>query len=237
MRGTPACYAAGVSASASPRPVRAVLRGGLAVLLLLVAGLVLGPLLAEQAQEWLAAGHMTAVPADAPRRDVALVLATAPMLVRDTPNPTFEARLDTAAALWKQGRARWLLVSGDGSPYGETWAMRRGLIERGVPGMAIYSDGDARRTWNSVLNAHDVFGLDRLLIVSQRAHLARALFLARSLGLDAYGVEAADPDPAPTWWLGVRPYLAAVLAYYDAWLRPRPPPPPARVRIGVDPPT
>ena len=206
-------------------------------LALLLAGLVLGPFLALQTQDWLAADIMTADPAAAPRSDVVLVLATAPMVVRDTPNPTFEARLDTAAALWKQGRARYILVSGDGRPYGETWAMRRGLLARGVPGTDIYADGDAMRTWDSVLHARDVFGLDRLLIVSQRAHLVRALFLARSLGMHPVGVEAPDPQPLDTLWFRIRPYLASVLSYYDAWLRPRPPPPASTVRIGIDPPT
>ena len=205
--------------------------------MLLLASLTLVSVLAGKAQEWLAADIMTADPAAAPATDVVLVLATAPMVVRDTPNPTFEARLDTAAELWKQNRARYILVSGDGRPYSETWAMRRGLLARGVPGMAIYADGDAFRTWDSILHARNIFGLDRLLIVSQRAHLARALFLARSLGLHPFGVEAPDPQLPGTLWSRIRPYLAAVLSFYDAWLRPRPPPPRTTVRIGVDPPT
>ena len=116
--------------------------------------------------------------------------------------------------------------------------MRMGLLKRGVPGTSIYTDGNAYRTWDSVLNARDVFGLDRLLIVSQREHLARALFLARSLGMHPHGVEAPEP-PAGTrpLWYRVRPYPAAVLALYDAWLRPRPPPRRPRIDIGIDPPT
>jgi SanA protein len=209
------------------------------VLLLAAAGLLLAPLLAETAQEWLAAGTVTADPAGAPECDVVLVLATAPMVVRDTPNPDFEARLDTAAALWKQKRARYILASGNGQRFGETWAMRKGLLERGVPGMAIYVDGESYRTWESVLHARDIFGLDRVLIVSQRAHLARALFLARSLGMHPYGVEAPQrlpPADMPSWYR-VRPYLAAVKAFYDAAFASRPPPRHPPVRIGIDPPT
>ena len=205
---------------------------------LVLLGLAVAPVVVEQAQEWMAGDIVSADPADAPVSDVVLVLATAPMVVRDTPNPAFEARLDVAAALWKQGRARYVLASGNGQRYGETWAMRLGLLKRGVPGMAIYTDGDAYRTWDSILHARDVFGLDRLLIVSQRAHLARALFLARSLGMHPHGVEAPDSQPRDrSLWSRVRPYLAAVMSCYDAWLRSRPPPPRATVHIGVDPPT
>jgi SanA protein len=210
--------------------------GALAVLVL--ASPVLVPVAAEKVQEVCAWGIVSADPADAPDSTVVLVLATAPMVVRDTPNPEFEARLDVAAALYRQGRARYVLASGNGQRFGETWSMRMGLLKRGVPGTSIYTDGDATRTWDSVLNARDVFGLDRLLIVSQRAHLARALFLARSLGLHPYGIEAPEAPPTvKTWRARARPYLAAVLAYYDAWLRPRPAPRRMPVRIGIDPPT
>ena len=230
-----------VPASSVP-PRRPGVGGGVRLLRWLAPGVLVGgglaPVIVEPAQEWAAGDIISADPADAPMSNVVLVLGTAPMVVRDTPNPAFEARLDIAATLWKQGRARYILVSGDGARYGETWAMRLGLLRRGVAGMAIYTDGEAYRTWDSVLHARDVFGLDRLLIVSQRAHLARALFLARSLGLHPYGVEAPDPDPRDkSLWSRVRPYFAAVLSCYDAWVRMRPPPPRATVHIGVDPPT
>ena len=108
-----------------------------------------------------------------PSVDVALVLGTAPIGPEGGPNRYFVYRLDAAAALWKAGKAKYFIVSGSGE---EPAAMRAGLIERGVPAEAIYRDPAGYRTWDSVLRARDVYGQKRIVIVSQRFHLDRALF-------------------------------------------------------------
>ncbi|MCK6478993.1 MAG: YdcF family protein [Planctomycetes bacterium] len=135
--------------------------------------------------------------------DVALVLGTGP-LHRGAPNPFFEARLDAAAALFRAGTVRGILVSGDHGRigYDEPTAMRDGLVARGVPAACITRDFAGFSTLDSVLRAGPVFGLRRVVIVSQRFHLERALYLARSAGLDARGIAAADA-PAP-WQARVR---------------------------------
>lgn len=189
---------------------------------------------AERLQEYLAGDYMTTDVDKVPTADVAMMLGTAPVLPPTwRPNPDFLARLDGAAALWKAGKVKYVLVSGNGLHPGhwdETTAMRAGLIARGVPADAIYRDDWGLRTWDSVVRARDVFGLKRLVIVSQRSHVARALFLARSLGLEAYGLEAKERMP-----LGMRPYGAAVLAYFDAWRGKLPRLRGTPVVIGVDP--
>jgi SanA protein len=68
--------------------------------------------------------------------------------------------------------------------------MRDELVARGVPSEAIQLDRHGDRTWNSVARARYAFGKRRLVIVSQRDHLARALFLARHAGIEAWGVAA-----------------------------------------------
>jgi SanA protein len=172
--------------------------------------------------------------AKVPAVDVALVLGTAPIGPEGGPNVYFVRRLDAAAALWKAGKAKYLVVSGSGA---EPAAMRAGLIERGVPGAAIYSDSAGYRTWDSVLGARDVYGQKRVVIVSQRFHLNRALFLARQAGLEAWGFEARDVEHPYSIFTELRRYPSALRAYFDAWSDP-----PARanqtppVKIGVDPP-
>ena len=171
--------------------------------------------------------------AKVPAVDVALVLGTAPIGPEGGPNVYFVRRLDAAAALWKAGKVKYLVVSGSGQ---EPPAMRAGLIERGVPGTAIYSDPAGYRTWDSVLGARDVYGQKRIAIVSQRFHLSRALFLARHAGIEAWGFEARDVEQPYSIFTELRRYPSALRAYYDAWTGT-----PARanrtpVKVGVDPP-
>ncbi|MBY0322176.1 MAG: YdcF family protein [Reyranella sp.] len=168
-----------------------------------------------------------------PNVDVALVLGTAPIGPEGGPNVYFVHRLDAAAALWKAGKVKYVIVSG--SP-NEPAAMRAGLVERGVPPAAIYSDPAGYRTWDSVLRARDVFGQNRLIIVSQRFHLSRALFQARHAGIEAWGFEARDVDSPYSIFTELRRFPSALRAYYDAWTdapaRDSSPP----VKIGVEPP-
>lgn len=168
-----------------------------------------------------------------PDVDVALVLGTAPIGPEGGPNVYFVRRLDAAAALWKAGKVKYFIVSG--SP-DEPAAMRAGLVERGVPAAAIYGDPAGYRTWDSVLRARDVFGQKRLIIVSQRFHLSRALFQARHAGIEASGFEARDVDSPYSVFTELRRFPSALRAYFDVWTNA-----PARdsgesVKIGVDPP-
>jgi SanA protein len=189
---------------------------------------------------WLAERqlHRTAVAlsfvdvAKVPAADVALVLGTAPIGPEGGPNRYFVYRLDAAAALWKAGKVKYLIVSGAGE---EPDAMRAGLIERGVPAAVIYRDPSGYRTWDSVLRARDVYGLKRMIIVSQRFHLDRALFIAREQGIEARGVEARDVDTPYSIFTELRRYPSALRAYYDAWTDAAAPQSP-KVTIGVDPP-
>lgn len=168
-----------------------------------------------------------------PDVDVALVLGTAPIGPEGGPNVYFVRRLDAAAALWTAGKVKYFIVSG--SP-DEPAAMRAGLVARGVPAAAIYGDPAGYRTWDSVLRARDVFGQNRLIIVSQRFHLSRALFQARHAGIEASGFEARDVDSPYSVFTELRRFPSALRAYFDVWTTA-----PARdssepVKIGVDPP-
>ena len=140
--------------------------------------------------------------------DTVLVLGTSPYGKRGQDQWTLSYRMDTAAGLWHGGAADRFIVSGIriDDDYDEPAAMRDELVARGVPAKAIELDPLGRRTWDSIARARDVFGKRRLLIVSQRDHLARALFLARHIGIEAWGVAArgsnhdglyGDRDPRP----------------------------------------
>lgn len=171
-----------------------------------------------------------------PAADVALVLGTAPIGPEGGPNRYFVYRLDAAAALYKAGKAKYFIVSGTrAGRYDEPTAMRAGLIERGVPAEAIYRDFGGDRTLESIVRARRVYGQTRLIIVSQRFHLARALFLALHEGIDARGFEARDVDQPYSIFTELRRYPSAMRAYWDVWNGMRAEDVGKPVRIGVDP--
>jgi len=171
-----------------------------------------------------------------PAVDVALVLGTAPIGPEGGPNRYFVYRLDAAAALYKAGKAKYFIVSGTREGrYDEPTAMRAGLIERGVPAEAIYRDFGGHRTLDSIVRARQIYGQTRLVIVSQRFHLARALFLALHEGMEAWGFEARDVDMPYSVFTELRRYPSAMRAYWDVWTGMTPPESGKPVRIGIDP--
>jgi len=172
-----------------------------------------------------------------PAVDVALVLGTAAIGPEGGPNRYFVYRLDAAAALYKAGKVKYFIVSGAREDRNdEPTAMRAGLIERGVPAEAIYRDFNGDRTLDSVVRARQIFGQTRLVIVSQRFHLARALFLALHEGIDAWGFEARDVEAPYSIFTELRRYPSALRAYWDVWTGLSRQEAGKPVAIGVDPP-
>ena len=180
----------------------------------LALAVVLLAWLAERRLDQTAEAQSFSDVARLPDVDVALVLGTAPIGPEGGPNVYFVHRLDAAAALWKAGKVKYFIVSGSTD---EPAAMRAGLVERGVPAAAIYDDPAGYRTWDSVLRARDVYGQKRLVIVSQRFHLSRALFLARHAGIEAWGFEARDVDSPYSIFTELRRFPSALRAYLDVW--------------------
>jgi len=206
--------------------------GALALVVVLLAWL------AERRLGQLAEPYLFDDPTRLPNIDVALVLGAAPIGPEGGPNRYFEYRLDAAAALWRAGKVKYLLVSGDRSrpDYDEPSAMRAGLIARGVPPSAIYRDFAGVRTRDSMLRARSVFGQQRLIVVSQGFHAARAIFLARGEGIEAWGLAARDVDRAYSIFTELRRYPSAMRAYLDVWLDTPPRHAGPSITIGVDPP-
>ncbi|MGW7361178.1 SanA/YdcF family protein [Streptomyces sp. NPDC054802] len=160
--------------------------------------------------------------ADAPARDVAVVFGAG--LWEGRPSPYLAHRLDTAAELYRTGRAKVVLVTGDNSrvEYDEPDAMRTYLTERGVPDERIVSDYAGFDTWDSCVRAKKIFGVERALLVSQGFHIRRAVALCRSAGVESYGVGVAEPHDATWYYGGVREMFAAGKASLDAVFRPDP---------------
>lgn len=152
-----------------------------------------------------------------------LVLGAAVTSSRE-PTQVLEARLQAALDLYRAGKIKWFLVSGDNraANYNEPMAMRRWLVKEGVPLTHIVSDFAGRRTHDSLKRAKHIFGVHRIVVVTSDFHLPRALFIARHLGMEAYGVPASTEEHGwsarLSFWF--REYLARHLAYLDVWFPP-----------------
>ena len=109
-----------------------------------------------------------------------------------TPSHMLEDRLLTGISLYEAGVSEKLLMSGDhGRPeYDEVNCMKDFAVEKGVPTEDVFMDHAGFSTWDSLYRVRDVFGAERIVIVSQGYHLYRALYAAEALGLDAVGVPA-----------------------------------------------
>ncbi|MFN0121829.1 MAG: vancomycin high temperature exclusion protein [Blastocatellia bacterium] len=116
-----------------------------------------------------------------------------------SPSPMLEDRVRTAATLYAAGKVDRILVSGDNreASYNEPRAMRDALLERAVAAEHIILDYAGRSTYETCLRARDIFGVRRALLVTQEFHLPRALYLANSLGIEAWGVIADRRDYGP----------------------------------------
>ncbi len=98
-------------------------------------------------------------------------------------------RVQGAVALWRAGKVRRILVSGDHHTwaYDEPDTMRRALQAAGVPARDIFTDHDGLNTWASMVRARRVFGVQSAIVVTQGFHMPRALYLAARAGLSAHG--------------------------------------------------
>ena len=164
------------------------------------------------------------VAAAVPPRPVAIVFG-AGVSPAGEPSAVLEDRILTAVDLYRAGVVRKLLMSGDNSrtDYDEASAMKRLAVQQGVPERDIVLDYAGFRTYDTLYRARDVFEVRSAVLVTQRYHLPRALYIANELGIDSVGL-AADRR---TYVWGRTYQAREVAACIRAWLdvnltRPRP---------------
>ncbi|MFJ5259595.1 vancomycin high temperature exclusion protein [Streptomyces sp. NPDC088387] len=192
---------------------------------LLVQVLVAGCVLALLPATWmrLATGGRLHTTADVPRTDVAVVFG-AGLRWDGEPSRYLAHRLDAAAELYRAGRIKVVLVTGDNSreEYDEPDAMRGYLTRSGVPDAQIVSDYAGFDTWDSCVRAKEIFGVDEAVLISQGFHIRRAVALCDAAGVTSYGVGVDDRHDATWYYGGVREILASGKAALDAVFRPDP---------------
>lgn len=157
-------------------------------------------------------------------KKIGLVLGTSKFLWGGKVNLYYKYRIDCAVALYKKNRVRIFIVSGDNGSenYNEPDLMKQDLIEAGIPEANIFCDYAGFRTLDSIIRAKEIFGANDLLIISQKFHLERALYLSKRVGVNAIGVIAKD---VPKWYNKAGYYrekLARVKAVLDICLEKQP---------------
>jgi SanA protein len=160
---------------------------------------------------------------DVPAAD-AIVVPGARIHADGRPFDLLADRLATAHELFAAGKAPRLVLSGRGGGgigVDEVAAMRRWLAARGVPAAAMVDDGDGLRTLDTMRNCRDALRLRSVIVVSNPFHVDRAVFLARSAGLDARGVAAPyrfEYSAGTMWKNRSREALARVRAWLDVFV-------------------
>lgn len=130
----------------------------------------------------------------APQADAILVLGAH---VRDgLVSKVLKDRLNKGAELYRNGKAAKILVSGDHGrkTYDEVNTMKTYLKRRNIPAADIFMDHAGFDTYDSIYRARDIFRVKKVIIVTQKYHLFRAVYIARKLGLEAYGVATDQRD-------------------------------------------
>ena len=155
--------------------------------------------------------------ANTPQISVAVVLGTTKRSVGGGVNPFFAKRIEAAAELYKAGKVDHILVSGDNrhKSHNEPVDMLNSLTALGVPAEAITLDYAGFRTLDTVYRAKKVFELDKVLLVTQRYHAYRTLYLAEKAGLQAAAFAAGDPKESTLVAAEMREYAARVKAVID----------------------
>lgn len=147
---------------------------------------------------------------------VGLVLGTSEKMIGGKANPFFVNRIEASIELYNSDKIQKILVSGDNAEisYNEPKAMQKALLDKGIPKEDIVLDYAGFRTLDSVIRARDVFGQNDFIIISQEFHIKRAVYIARTLGIDAEGFVAEGVSTKSN----IRTQIREILARTQAWM-------------------
>ena len=153
-----------------------------------------------------------------PVADIALLLGAAKIAPSGNPNTYFERRIIAAERLYAAGKVKHFLISGDNSRkgYDEPTDMKNELLKCGVPENAMTLDYAGFRTLDSVVRAKNVFGKQKFLVITQKGHAERAVYLARKNGIEATAFYAPSPEHLKR--IMKRNHRRERLAWIAAWL-------------------
>lgn len=141
-----------------------------------------------------------------------------------TPSNMLEDRILTGVELYEKGTSNKLLMSGDHGreDYDEVNLMKAFAIDKGICSQDIFMDHAGFSTYESVYRVKEIFQAKKVVIVSQTYHLPRALYIAKRMGLDAYGVSADKRPYRKKIYRELREITARGKDFLMAWIQPKP---------------
>lgn len=142
----------------------------------------------------------------------------------DKPSPMLEDRLLEGINLYHNGVSNKIIMSGDHGrkEYDEVNIMKKFAIEKGIPSENIFMDHAGFSTYESIYRARDIFGAKKVVIVTQKYHLYRALYIANRLGLETYGVNADPRKYVGATYREMREILARDKDFIKCIFKPEP---------------
>jgi vancomycin permeability regulator SanA len=161
----------------------------------------------------------------APTAPVAIVLG-ASVKEDGTASDALVDRVATAVDLYHQGKVQRLLMTGDDGKFhtDEVAAMQRLAVEAGVPARDVQVDGHGYRTYESCKRAAEVFHIQQAILVTQRFHLGRALYLCENFQIHSHGVSADRQHYRRILYFWGRDLLSSAKAWWDINVWPPKPP-------------
>ena len=140
----------------------------------------------------------------------------------DKPSPMLEDRLKEGIVLYKQGTTKKIIMSGDHSreDYDEVKIMKEYAESEGVPSEDIFMDHAGFSSYDSVYRAKEIFGVQKMIIVTQRYHLYRSLYIAKKLGIEVYGIESNLRIYPGQVFREIREILARDKDYFKCIMKP-----------------
>lgn len=154
------------------------------------------------------------------------IVPGASILTGGEPSDALRDRLETALDLFRRGKIDRILVTGDDGRFhvDEITAMRDFLTKAGVPRERIVVDGQGYRTYESCKRAVQVQDIREAVVVTQRFHLGRALYLCSAFGMDATGIVADRHEYVRGSYFWLRDLASSVKAWWDVNVIPPKPP-------------
>ena len=155
--------------------------------------------------------------------DCILVLGAA-VKNNERPSAMLNDRLETGIELYNQNVSGKILMSGDHGrkDYDEVNVMKNFAVNSGVPSEDIFMDHAGFSTYESMYRAKEIFKADKIVIVSQKYHLYRAVYIARSLGIEAYGVPSDVREYRGQKYRDLREAVARVKDFFNVIIKPEP---------------
>ncbi len=149
-----------------------------------------------------------------------IVLGTSKRLANGTENLYFSYRMDAAEKLFRAGKVKYLILSGDNraNHYNEPKDMQKELIRRGIPDSCLVPDYAGLRTFDSMVRCKNVFGQDSVIVISQQFHNARAVYISRQIGLVCFGYNAKKVTTQSQTKIKIREFFSRIKCLMDFYI-------------------